>query len=252
MVKFKPQHARVGSAAALGFAVMAAAFIAAPAWAVDTPPPADPALLSIWPRLGAAGASFGFIFFFAAWFARWKPLDYFIGMDGRVSNSQTQLVLWSTTVLGAYLTTVVLRASLGLSTGDAYMYGGVQIPTNLLALSGFSGLTFAGARAVTTSKNAVAKAANPAAGKTQGVAAFSDLFHDDNDPQRVDLGDAQMIIITFIAIATYLAQSFVFWSTLKAQPSVMMPDVDTYLLASFGIGQGAYLAKKAGSAPGDG
>jgi hypothetical protein len=33
---------------------------------------------------------------------------------------------------------------------------------------------------------------------------------------------------------------------------VMMPDIDTYLLASFGLGQGAYLAKKAATEPGKG
>jgi len=224
-------------------------FAAAPAWAADSAAPAE--TIGLGARLLAAGAAFGFIFFFAGIVVKWKMSQYFIGRDNRVSNSQTQLVLWSTTALGVYLTTVLLRAWLGLGTGNSDMFGGVDIPPNLLAVSGLSGLTFAGARTITTAKDDAAQAQGLVQ-KTPDPhgASFYDLFQDDHD--HVDLGDTQMILITVIAIILYLAKSFVFWATLKVESSVMMPEIDTYLLASFGIGQGAYLAKKAGSKPGDG
>ena len=64
---------------------------------------------------------------------------------------------------------------------------------------------------------------------------------------RADLGDTQMILITLIAIATYVVTCFHQLGNLEIAPQVTLPDIDTYLLASFGIGQGAYLAKKAAS-----
>ena len=39
---------------------------------------------------------------------------------------------------------------------------------------------------------------------------------------------------------------------LKLATQVTLPDVDTTLLASFGIGHGAYLIKKAALKPGEG
>ncbi len=244
---------RSAGMALLCAAVMVALCAAWPAWAGDPVPAAAAVpteMVSVGARLLAAGAAFGFIFCFAAIVVKWKVGAYFIGMDKRVSNSQTQLVLWSTTALGVYLTTVLLRAYLGLGTANSDMFGGVDIPPNLLAVSGLSGLTFAGARTITTAQAQAALAKGLEPKKNLDGASFYDLFQDDD--HNVDLGDTQMILITVIAIVLYLAKSFVFWATLKVSPSVTMPEIDTYLLASFGIGQGAYLAKKAGSAPGKG
>jgi hypothetical protein len=235
-----------------GGAGLLALCTAGSAWADDAA--TSPATISVGARLLAAGAAFGFIFFFAGIVVKFKLHKYFIGMDKRVSNSQTQLVLWSTTALGVYLTTVLLRAYLGLGTANSDMFGGVDIPDHLLAVSGLSGLTFAGARTITTAKIDAAAAQGLAPKdpdrKDKKPASFYDLFQDDDG--NVDLGDTQMILITVIAVVLYLAKSFVFWGSLKLDTSVTMPEVDTYLLASFGIGQGAYLAKKAGSSLGKG
>jgi hypothetical protein len=252
-----------------------------------------------------------------------NPLSFCVGVDNRTSNSQTQMVFWSATVLVAYLTTVFLR---GWITGWDLL-GGVSIPANLLAFSGLSALSFGGARAITVSKinaagaagataatdapaaaedatndaqvkadaaasaveaaqaapdnsgtaaaGAAIDAAEEAARKADvaqaaaqqakapdtdgsadikqapaGTAHITQLFQ--NDFGRADLGDTQMILITMIAIATYLATSFHQLGNLEIAPNVSLPDIDTYLLASFGIGQGAYLAKKAASNLGSG
>lgn len=182
--------------------------------------------------------------------------SFFVGVDNRVSNSQTQLVLWGSTVFVVYLTTVILRIAYG--SGDfPDMIGGVGIPSNLLALSGLSALTFGGARAVTASKQAsavVANAVNPAHQVSMKTRApnpdFRDLFR--NDAQEMDLGDTQMILITFIAIVIYALKAFFFLGHIEVTSTITLPDVDTTLLAGFGVGQGAYLAKKAGSDPGKG
>ena len=199
----------------------------------------------------------------ASWAAGWNIGRYFTGKDKRLSNSQTQLVLWSATVVIVYLTTVLLRAYYGAAS--ATMIGGVEIPQNLLLLSGLSGISFAGARSITTSKDASAKAQNAtnAAAIAAGTAvaepekqadgdgpAFTDLFQDDHD--ILDLGDTQMIFITVIAVVLYWAKSLAFLSNIEIAPHALLPDVDTYLLTSFGIGQGAYLAKKAASKAGNG
>jgi hypothetical protein len=247
-----------------------------------------------------------------------SPLSFCVGVDNRTSNSQTQMVFWSATVLVAYLTTVFLR---GWMT-DWNLLGGVGIPPNLLAFSGLSALSFGGARTITVSKVNAAKAAGAVAvtaasataeatakdAQTKGSAAASaveaaqvassdagaatartaidaaqeaariadlaqaaseqaselytttvtkikqapagtaritQLFQDDSG--RADLGDTQMILITLIAIGTYVVTSFHQLGNLEIAQQVSLPDIDSYLLASFGIGQGAYLAKKAAS-----
>jgi hypothetical protein len=87
-----------------------------------------------------------------------NPLSFCVGVDNRTSNSQTQMVFWSATVLVAYLTTVILRA--WVTNWD--LLGGISIPTNLLAFSGLSALSFGGARAITVSKLNAAGADNSA------------------------------------------------------------------------------------------
>ncbi len=246
-----------------------------------------------------------------------NPLSFCVGIDNRTSNSQTQMVFWSATVLVAYLTTVFLR---GWMT-DWSLLGGVGIPPNLLAFSGLSALSFGGARTITVSKVNAVKAAGAAvvtvasataeatatdaqakgdaaasaveaaqaasnnagtaaartaiddaqeaariAGLAQaasdqaklyatssadikqapaGTAHITQLFQD--DAGRADLGDTQMILITLIAIATYVVTCFHQLGNLEIAQEVSLPDIDSYLLASFGIGQAAYLAKKAAS-----
>jgi hypothetical protein len=44
---------------------------------------------------------------------------------------------------------------------------------------------------------------------------------------------------------TYLVLVFNFFGSVEYSKIVSLPDVDTTLLATFGLGQGAYLTKKA-------
>ncbi|UIE37032.1 hypothetical protein [Leptodesmis sichuanensis] len=184
----------------------------------------------------------------------WKnPLQLTLGLDNRYSNSKTQLFFWFFALLTAYITVNCLP---GLKGGIGF-FGGVGIPPNLLLLSGLSAFSFSAAKGITQSKvnsEEVKKEAGATearateteatkTGKLNGNARFPfDLFH--NDEGRTDLGDFQMIIVTAIAIVVYSIQVYGFLSTIEFRQLVSLPDIDSSLLASFGLGQGAYLAKK--------
>ena len=118
---------------------------------------------------------------------------------------------------------------------------GVGIPQNLLLLSGISAFSFAAAKGITTRKVQDALAQGAVAPK--GTAGSQGLIVDltCNDSNQLDLGDFQMLVITLVAVAYYLVVAFNGLGRLDAATSMLMPDVDTTILASFGLGQGAYL-----------
>jgi len=168
------------------------------------------------------------------------------GEDGRYSNSKFQAVIWFSVVIVVYGSNLVLR---GLRLGVGLM--SVNIPEHLLLLSGLSAFSFAAAKGITVTKiqNAVAQGAPP---PKQGVPS-NGLIEDltTNDSNQLDLGDFQMLVITLIAVVTYAFVAFDALGTLNAVAGAMMPDVDSTILAAFGLGQGAYLTKKAVGNVGD-
>jgi hypothetical protein len=243
---------------------------------------------------------------------RGHVLKLIVGMDNRYSNSKFQAALWFWVLISSYLSVFHLRV---LACGWDFV-GGVNIPTNLLVLSGLSALTFGGAKAITTAKNNAAQAASAAAqaganvagapaaqaaavgaalggeqagagpegagaaaalGGAAGAAVaaapaaaaaaalgaapapkiilpknsenfFKDLIQ--NDVGQVDFGDFQMVIVTLLAVVTYIVVLFHFMDFFQLTKQVSLPDVDTTILATFGVGQGAYLTKKAAGNPG--
>jgi hypothetical protein len=176
--------------------------------------------------------------------SRFKPQTLIVGEDNRYSNSKLQIALWFLVLITTYVATLTFRVwYLGCD-----FIGGVNIPPNLLLLSGMSVLTFGGAKAITTSKVNTEKAAgiqDPKNAKTATPHLLRDLTQDDTNSGRLDFGDLQMLVVTFIAVATYLVLVFHFLGTIETAKAISLPDVDTTLLAAFGLGQGAYLAKKA-------
>jgi len=170
-----------------------------------------------------------------------RPQQLAIGLDNRYSNSQTQLVAWTLALTVVYLATIFLRIFV---LGPDYV-GGVGITANLAALSGLSALSFGGAKTITVAK--LDKQALEGGPSTKTRAERPDLLRDlfTNDKGVADLGDFQMIAITVLAVVIFLVTAFHWLHLLTLSPSVTLPDVDTSLLAGFGIGQGAYLAKKA-------
>jgi len=173
--------------------------------------------------------------------AGFHPQKLIMGEDGRFSNSKFQTVLWFGIVVVSYLATFWMRAR--ILGGD--MLGGINIPQNLFLLSGMSALTFTAAKGITVAKIQSAAAAGVVNVKPFATAArfWSDLTS--NDSNQFDLGDFQMLAMTFLAVGTFIVLMFHFLGSLEARTIVNLPDVDTTILASFGLGHGAYLTKKA-------
>ena len=201
------------------------------------------------PRLETFLAATVLLLLVVAGLTRFKPLGLLIGKDGRYSNSQVQLALWFGAVAVVYMSAVWLRWQwLG-----ADFIGGVGLTNNVIALTGLSAVSFGGAKVITVQKVANAAqgsgasppvTASPPPTKRPGEPnLLTDLFQ--NDFGEADLGDLQMILITVAAVAIFVAASFHFMGKLALASPVTLPDVDTALLAGFGIGQGAYLFKKA-------
>ncbi len=189
-----------------------------------------------WSLIGAMVA----LYILAYVFTRGRPTELFLGTDNRYSSSKFQTVLWFSLVISAYIAIVSHRI---FAAGWSYV-GGVDIPPNLLILSGISVLSFTAAKAITVGK--VEKAV--AEGKTDMKANADtprvlDLVTD--DANRTDLGDFQMVAITILATIIYAISAVEFMDHIEFRRVVTMPDVDATLLSIFGLGQAAYLGKKA-------
>jgi len=214
------------------------------------------------------------------------PFKLIVGLDNRYSNSKLQAALWFWVMLATYLDMLYFR----ISVAGLDFLGGINIPQNLLLLSGMSAITFTGAKAITTAKvnsanvnavNAVNAAAAPAnnlaaaaavaavdrgadvavvvpaaatASNTpvqdpkKGLGEGEESFWRDivqNDLGNFDFGDFQMVIVTMLAIVTYVLAVHHYVGAISLTASTSLPDVDTTILSAFGLGQGAYLAKKA-------
>ena len=209
---------------------------------VDYLPESKP--VPVWERIVALAVSAFVLFGFTAIFSRFKPIQLlFVGADNRYSNSKTQMVLWFGITISGYVAAVSLRLIFG------QWNWGVGIPSNLLMLSGLSGLSFASAKGITTKKTTDSQAAlaiNPTAPQKTTAASPRfplDLLQDDNG--QFDFGDYQMILITLIALVSYCILLFRFLGIVEMYSGVSLPDVDTTVLGLFGVGQGAYLTKKA-------
>jgi hypothetical protein len=194
--------------------------------------------------IGAALLSFAVIWGAVLFITESHPWGFALGLDWRLSNSQTQIYLWFLAF------TIVYFAELGLRVCYTGYFGGIGAPAKLLALTGISALTFGAARANTTLKvlaNPDAAAADkgvPELGRSR-LEHFKDLFR--NDKGRLDLGDFQMIVLTGGAITIYLVLSITFLKTLDFAGHVDLPPVDETLLGGTAATQGAYLLKKFGS-----
>jgi hypothetical protein len=176
---------------------------------------------------------------------KFLPLRLVLGQDGRYSNSKVQMALWFSVVIAVYIAATYLRA-----TESAHeLLGGVNIPQNLLLLSGMSALTFGGAKGITTNKVENALQAGVVNPKPPAASpSFWNLVQ--NDSGQFDIGDFQMLFITLLAVGMFLILVFHFLGSIELRKVVNLPDLDTTILAAFGLGQAAYLTKKAAGNPG--
>jgi hypothetical protein len=207
--------------------------------------PGVPSFTRIW--VLCASGLFCFVIYYL--WSHLHPLKLILGEDGHYSNSKFQIAVWFFALITTYLATTVFR----IWYAGCDFVGGIDIPKNLLLISGMSVVTFAGAKAITTAKVNTEKQ-KPGGNQDPKNSAnatpnfFQDLTHNDGtaaQPPQIDFGDFQMLIITLIAVGTYLVLVFSFLGTIGTTKTVSLPDVDTTILAVFGLGHGAYLTKKA-------
>ena len=64
--------------------------------------------------------------------------------------------------------------------------------------------------------------------------------------------DRRTRTVTLLAVGVYVVRVFVCLGQVELGGATLLPDVDRTILAAFGLGQGAYLAKQAASRPGEG
>lgn len=227
-----------------------------------------PASLSKTTRLLFLGGAALITFLLGFFLSGLHPLGLIVGEDNRYSNSKFQVALWFFVLITTYIATFALRAEEGL-------IGQIGIPEHLLLLSGMSAFTYAAAKGITTSKVNDAQSRGIADPKNTAASPslLKNLTHDDGmtsdavavvpagivpgaapvallnpgRPPSLDLGDTQMIIVTLLAVAAYLYATLHFMgnSALLNAPTTKLPDVDSTILSIFGIGQGAYITKKA-------
>ncbi|KRA62036.1 hypothetical protein ASD89_23365 [Caulobacter sp. Root656] len=193
-------------------------------------------------RTIALATAFAVIAAFASLATAGRPWRFLVGNDNRMSNSQTQMALWFGVVAMVYGATLILRAWF---LGWEFM-GGIAMTANVLAMTGLSGLSFGAAKVVAVQKDANAAAtpgAAPAPPDPAPRPRIADLVL--NDYGAADLGDFQMILISSLATLIFAAASWEFLTMVDIVRATTLPDVDTALLGGFGVGQGAYLIKKA-------
>jgi hypothetical protein len=209
----------------------------------------------------AAGGVVTFLLYFLL--SGLHPLQLIVGEDNRYSNSKFQVALWFFVLITTYIATFGLRAFAGV-------IGQIGIPEHLLLLSGMSAFTYAAAKGITTSKVNDAQARGIADPKNTAASPslLRNLTHDDGlSPiaaesvvpggplhllhagrlPSLDLGDAQMVIVTVLAVAVYVYGVLHFMGVPDKLYAVTanLPDVDSTILSIFGLGQGAYITKKA-------
>jgi hypothetical protein len=210
------------------------------------------------------------LWMFASMISKWQAMTmFFVGHDGRTSNSKTQGTLWLFLILAAFCATFILRIYLG-----DWLLGSIAMPVNLAILAGISGLSFVGAKGIAVSQAASNKKAeddrkariktleankNPKTDEeskelaelqkleadsapVSGVSAITELVKNDSE---LSLGDFQMILVTLVAVVVYLVQLWHFLETMNLSYAIALPDIDGSLTTLFGISQASYLGNKA-------
>ncbi len=161
------------------------------------------------------------------------PWSAAIGEDGRLSSSKFQFFIWTATIVWAYVALYVLHESVCRGYNANW-----SLPDNVLLAMGFSVVTLATAKGVTSSYVNSGRIAKTAATRR---ARLSDLVTTD-DSGTPDLSKIQMLTWTLIAVGTYIAT--VTGVIASGTDPQTFPDIDKALMVLMGIGQGAYLGNK--------
>lgn len=162
-----------------------------------------------------------------------NPLRLAMGVDGYLSVSKFQFLMWNASVLFAF---VWILGARGAST-----IADLNIPEHVLYAMGISIGTFAVAKGLMTAyvgSGRVSKPANPDpnASPTQLVAK--------DDGQTPDLVKIQMLVWTLVAVVVFLVQTAQSVATNSDMTPAAIPDIPATLMILMGLSQAAYVGNK--------
>lgn len=189
-----------------------------------------------WGAAGIAVAVIAILWIFVGVSSRsWNPWRLVEGADGSPSTSKLQWFVWLVVIIYAYALLWSVRALGGNYSALSH------VPTNLLAVLGFSGGTMVAAKGITSSQvssKQVAKRSKSAA--VGAVATPGGILADDSG--EPELAKIQIVGFTIIAVGIFLATVV---HQLRMNPvQTSLPNIDSSLLVLMGISHGAYLGKK--------
>jgi hypothetical protein len=161
---------------------------------------------------------------------KWPNHIYKSDDSGASSASKAQLLLWTVVAIFSY-TVIYADRVLNHNTFDVP----TEIPSNLLVAMGLSAGTTLAAKVVSGTKIRSGKAQKQEENSKGGI-----LLNDDGEP---DLSKIQMMAWTFLAVGVYLISVLKVISISFQVPD--LPDINPTLLALMGIGELAYVGKKA-------
>lgn len=158
------------------------------------------------------------------------------GKDGPWSTSKLQWLLWTGTIIFAYVAVFTARAMQGHHEAVS------DIPPNVLLVLGFSAGTMTVAKGITS-----AYVANGRVAKTGSGGLLAD------DGNATDLSKVQLVSWTVIAIGIYIYTAIATVHSIANPPAGTtkvpgLPDIDGALMVLTGLSQGGYLGKKLVSA----
>ena len=158
--------------------------------------------------------------------------------DTANADAQTAAVTAKTAADAANSSTAAVA---NLDAGDPAVAGATLSATTAVQVATVA----ATSAALLANKAANTPAAKDMPAATAGTvkARLLDLFK--NGEGETDLGDFQMILISVVAAGIFAVSSIHVMLLLDIARDILLPDVDSALLAIFGLGQGAYLVKKA-------
>jgi IPT/TIG domain-containing protein len=175
-----------------------------------------------------------------------RPLGLLLGTDGRLSTSKCQWFIWTLVIIGGYCAVVAARGLRGDLTAD------VGLPAALLTAMGFSTLTVATAKGITSTYTAsfgLVKSPTTNAGGTDPMPPTMGLLTDDGGD--LDLSKVQLITWTIVAVGIWVALVLstlgyiAFADAATFDPAkAALPDIGPTLLVLTGLSQGGYLGKK--------
>lgn len=224
----------------------------------------------------AAGVVGILVFIIAAWIvmvatgianaptnSRW--LGLIEGTDGRLSTSKFQWFIWTIAVVGGFAAVYAARALGGNNVAD------IGVPANVLTAVGFSTVTMATAKGITTAYTAGGRinkttvtpteTSTPSASSAASSTTTTDTSSNLPPPTRglltddegaPDLSKIQLVTWTLIGVAIwiYLAITRVHYIVTATQlpdnqPLVTgLPDIPATLMVLMGLSQGGYLGAK--------